>query len=69
MARQMGHGAMKGVGESLSASRGTGDVHLHMENNTFHGVPDASYVTSIMNQAVTQLRNSSRTWAFNPLGH
>jgi hypothetical protein len=46
------------------ASGGT----VSFQGAVFHGVPDQRYVGSIMDNAVRQLRNSSRTWAFNPTG-
>lgn len=41
---------------------------VSFDGATFHGVPDQRYVGQIMDSAVRQLRNSSRSWAFNPTG-
>jgi hypothetical protein len=62
---------MQGVGESLSAGgagSGGGNQIVSFDGATFHGVPDSRYVSGIMNNAVRQLRQSSRTWAFDPTG-
>jgi hypothetical protein len=59
---------LQGIGDQLSAKATGGDTHLHMDGAVFHGVPDQRYVNSIMDTAVRSLRNSSRTWAFNPTG-
>jgi hypothetical protein len=42
--------------------------NVNFDGATFYGVPDQRYVSQIMDSAVWQLRNSSRTWAFNPTG-
>jgi hypothetical protein len=42
--------------------------NVNFDGAKFHGVPDQRYVSQIMDSAVRQLRNSSRTWAFNPTG-
>ena len=61
---------MQGVGEGLSASATGGGTQVvnSFDGATFHGVPDQRYVSGIMDNAVRQLRQSSRTWAFNPTG-
>jgi hypothetical protein len=64
-----GKSLMRGIGEGLTATSGVNaPVNVTLTGNTFHGVPDQRYVQSIFNNAVTQLRNSSRSWAFNPKG-
>jgi hypothetical protein len=68
MMRQFGSGASASIGNALAPSRGGSDVHLHVEGNVFHGTPDQRYVQSFIDSVITQLRNSSRTWAFNPTG-
>jgi len=62
---------MQNVAEMLSTkSYGAvmGGPTVSFDGATFHGVPDQHYVSQIMDNAVRQLRNSSRTWAFNPTG-
>jgi hypothetical protein len=64
-----GKNIMQNVGESLNAqATGGGTQIISFDGATFHGVPDQRYVSSIMNSAVRSLRQSSRTWAFNPTG-
>jgi hypothetical protein len=62
---------MQGVGEGLSANAtgsGVSNNNINFDGAVFHGVPDRRYVGSIMDSAVRQLRQSSRTWAFDPTG-
>jgi hypothetical protein len=62
--------AIKGIGDRLSARSGVNaaPMVMNMDGAIFHGVPDQRYVNSVMDTAVRSLRNSSRTWAFNPTG-
>jgi len=61
--------ALQGVADSLQSRSAAGPPQtVSFQGAVFHGVPDQRYVQGIMDQAVTQLRNSSRSWAFNPKG-
>jgi hypothetical protein len=63
--------ALQGIGAKLTAAApkpGMGNVVNSFDGAVFHGVPDQHYVSQIMDSAVGQLRRSSRTWAFNPVG-
>jgi hypothetical protein len=60
--------AMQGIGDRLAAGASGGGGTVSFDGAVFHGVPDQRYVSSIMDTAVRGLRNSSRTWAFNPTG-
>jgi hypothetical protein len=42
------HTRVQGIGEQLAAAGTGGEEHLHIEGNTFHGVPDQRYVSSII---------------------
>jgi hypothetical protein len=60
---------LRGIGEGLSGGSGVNaPVQLNFDGAVFHGTPDQRFVNTIMNTVVTNLRNSSRTWAFNPKG-
>jgi hypothetical protein len=63
-----GAAAMMEMGSRLSAGAKSGGGTVSFDGAVFHGVPDQNYVSQIMNSAVHQLRQSSRTWAFNPTG-
>jgi hypothetical protein len=43
-------------------------VHLHVEGNTFHGVPDARHIQNFMDGAVRQLRNVKQELGLQPHG-
>jgi hypothetical protein len=60
---------MRNVTQQLSRApmKDTGS-HVHMEGNNWYGTFTQDNVNQIMNTAVGQLRRSSRTWAFNPVG-
>src|SRR5262249_19649942 len=36
--------ALQGIGDQLSTASAAGETHVHIEGNTFHGVPDQRYV-------------------------
>jgi hypothetical protein len=61
---------LKTIGEQLSASSYGAQMGntVSFDGAVFHGVPDQNYVGQIMNSAVRQLRNASRSWSFNPTG-
>jgi len=59
----------RAMGQVLGTTESkVGNYTLSFDGAVFHGVPDARYVNSIFDNAVRQLRTSSRSWAFNPRG-
>jgi hypothetical protein len=40
--------------------------HIHMENAQLYGAPSKEFVSGVMNEAVKTLRQTSRSWSFNP---
>jgi hypothetical protein len=61
-------GVTNSIGAQLSSRTSGGDTHMHLEANNWYGNFTQEHANSIMNTAVRELRQASRTWAFNPTG-
>jgi hypothetical protein len=69
MMKHVGGAMLDNIGAQLGAAPAkTAGPSVSFDGAVFHGTPSPQYVQSLMNNAVGQLRNSSRTWAFNPTG-
>jgi hypothetical protein len=68
MMKHIGGAMLDNIGAQLGAAPAKTGATVSFDGAVFHGAPSPQYVQSLMNNAVGQLRNSSRTWAFNPTG-
>jgi hypothetical protein len=69
---ELGPSVMNYIGKNLSGSATVNTIAanptISFDGAVFHGVPDQRYVNTFMNEVTRSLRNSSRSWAFNPQG-